>query len=157
MAWFRRAFKRSNDGTIEVRLGSQERDLLRAWVTELRELLGDDEHRPALRRLSPPAYSEDVVRDAEYQAFMGSELQRSRQAALDRLLATAEADRLTESEAIAWLQAVNAVRLVLGTHLGVTEDEAMPTSSDEDAGLHAAYQVLSLLLEELVGALSAGA
>jgi hypothetical protein len=155
MAWFRRSIRRRPDGDYDVRLGTTERDLLRTWAEDLRGLLDDDEHRPALRRLSPPAYGDDVVRDAEYQAFMGSDLQASRRAALELLMSTADASVIDEAQAMAWLQAINAVRLVLGTHLDVHEDDPLLRPRGPDSGLHAAYHVLSALLDELVAALDA--
>lgn len=152
---FRRPFKRRNDGSIEVRLTGHERYLLKSWATQLRDLLDDPDHIPALHRLSPPAYSEDIVHEAEYQAFMGSELLSSRSDALDRLLATTGTERLTESEAIAWMQSINAIRLVLGTHLGISDDTDEAPAADE-SGLYPSYQVLSIFLEGLVEAMSPG-
>ncbi len=152
MAWFRRPIRRRPDGTIEVRLDQTQRDLIRAWTAELRTLLEDDEHRPVLRRLEPPAYGQDVVRDAEYQALMGSELRSSRREALDSVAANIDATVLDEAQAVAWMQAINAVRLVLGTHLDVSEDSpALVRGPDE--GLWATYHLLSVVLEQLVDAL----
>lgn len=153
MAWFRRSIRRRADGDFDVRLGTTERDLLRAWAEDLRTLLDDDEHRPALRRLSPPAYGDDVVRDAEYQALVGEDLRTSRQTALELLMATTDASVIDEAQALAWLQAINAVRLVLGTHLDVHEDDPPLPPRGPEAGLYATYHVLSALLDELVAAL----
>lgn len=95
------------------------------------------------------------MHEAEYQAFMGSELLSSRSDALDRLLATTGTERLTESEAIAWMQSINAIRLVLGTHLGISDDTDEAPAADE-SGLYPSYQVLSIFLEGLVEAMSPG-
>lgn len=157
MAWLRRRVRRRSDGDFDIRITATERELLSSWAGQLRGLLDDDDHRPVLRRLSPPAYGDDVVRDAEYQALMGDDLRRSRRQALDVLLATAERDRIDEEEAVAWMQAINSVRLVLGTHLDVSEDDPPGIPGGPDAALHASYHVLSALLDELVTALSATA
>jgi hypothetical protein len=54
----------------------------------------------------------------------------------------------------AWMQAVNALRLVLGTMLDITEDDQSLAleRDDPDAPTMALYGYLGVLLEELVEA-----
>ena len=83
---------------------------------------------PVLHRLLPDAYADDDAA-AEFRRLMDGELRALKSTALKQLIAAAEQARtdgrpvsLTAAEAEVWLQALNDVRLVLGTGLDVTED-----------------------------------
>jgi hypothetical protein len=53
------------------------------------------------------------------------------------------------------MQALNALRLVLGTRLDVSEDEVGPLDpSDPDAPAYALYELLGYLLDRTVQSLS---
>ncbi len=91
---------------------------------QLRDLLEheDPSSDPAMARLFPPAYADDPIRNLEYERFAGDDLTAGRLAALDRMEATIDADRLTEDDVLAWLSVCNDLRLVLGTRLDITEE-----------------------------------
>jgi hypothetical protein len=61
---------------------------------------------------------------------------------------------LSEEQLMAWSRSINGLRLVIGTYLGVSDDDELraPQSAEESA-----YQFLSFLLEEAVDAMSARA
>jgi len=67
---------------------------------------------------------------------------------------TADADRLTDEETLAWLRCLNDVRLMLGTHLNVTEDADIETFLADPATEHNAivYVALTELVDLLVRA-----
>ena len=67
---------------------------------------------------------------------------------------TARADELTEDELLAWLRSLNAVRLVLGTRLGVTEDSPGRFRGDDEARSLRLYGYLTWLEAAAVEALS---
>lgn len=135
-------------------MSPDERAVLRRLVAELRELLLADED-PALARLYPPGYGDDEDRSREWHRLVHDELLARRLEALDlvdRTLESAEAD----TEALECLmRSVNDLRLVIGTRLGVREDEGpelVPGSPDED--LVRLYHALGILLEEIVDGLA---
>jgi hypothetical protein len=151
----RRRVRRTRKGDFELRLEPQERELLRALPPQMREVLtgGDD---PALPRLFPVAYPDDPEQEAEYRAMVGEELLNTRLAALDTLADSVDAERLDEEQLLAWMRAINDVRLLLGTRLEVTEDPADHDVGPDDpraAGL-AVYHWLSWLQEQVVEALA---
>ena len=152
-----RRVRRTWRGDFEVRLPEAERELLLALVEALRAALdGDVAGEPALRRLFPPAYADpaDEEAEAEYQALVHDELLASRRAALDVLETTASRDRLDEAELLSWMTALNQLRLVLGTRLDVSEDDApLPDPDDPAAPLHEVYLWLGVLLEAVIDAL----
>jgi hypothetical protein len=155
MARWTRRVKRTRHGDFELRLPPEERSLLRELAPQLRGLLDSDLTDPSLRRLFPTAYPEDPERDREFRDLVGDELLERRRAALDMLLATVDATKLSEDELSAWMSAINDLRLVLGTRLDVSEDmDPMPDPDDPDAPLLVLYGYLGYLLESIVDALS---
>lgn len=114
---------------------------------------------PDLARLSPPAYLDDADADAAYQLLAGEELRTSHRASIDAVIDSLGRKRLTEDEAWAWIQSLNAVRLVAGTRLDISEDDhgpfgRRPEESPEERSLWAVYDFTTLLQHEVVEALS---
>ena len=148
----RRRVKRQRDGTFALRLPPEERDVLRELPSQLRALLDADD--PSIFRLFPQAYTDDPVKDAEYQMMMRRELLTRHKEALDVVERTVDADTLTEDELSKWMAALNELRLVLGTRLDVTEDMPEPDDDDPVAPAYALYAYLSWLQEQVVAALA---
>jgi Domain of unknown function (DUF2017) len=144
--------RRGKDG-LRVGLARQERELLRALAAQLVEELQGEERDDGLARLFPTAYPDDEEAAAEWAELARPALEEGKAGALRRLGETAEAERLGEEDAGSWLTALNDLRLVLGTRLGVTEDSYAEQ-------LHhpgfAVYAWLTWLQGELVEALAAG-
>jgi Domain of unknown function (DUF2017) len=154
---FRPRIERTRRGDFRVELSREERELLRTLPSQLRSLLASDPDDPGLRRLFPPAYPDDADGEAEYRRLVHGELLEGRRAALETLEDTAGRDRLSEEELDAWIAAVNDLRLVLGTRLGVTEevyDRELDPSDPRSPEL-AVYGYLSWLQEQLVEAAAA--
>jgi len=148
--------KRTRRGRFQLRLPASERELLRTLPGELRSLLETDD--PALSRLSPPAYADDPEREAEYRDMVGDDLAAARQRSLEVMESTLDATTLDEEQVVAWLGAVNDLRLVLGTKLDVTEEdyERDLSPTDPNAQAFAIFVYLGWLEEQIVTALSSG-
>ena len=130
--------------------------MLRHVMPQLRELLTVAAADDRTRRLFPTTYTDDAEAEAEYVAYMRTELVASRLAALDLIESTIGSRELTEEAAVAWLQSINSVRLVLGSLLDVSEEldiNSLPDDHPEIEG-YVLYGYLSMLLDELVRALS---
>jgi hypothetical protein len=138
------------DGTIRNKLDPQEVEVLRSALEGLRALvLAGDE--PVAYRLRPPAYPGDIDRDQEYRDTVADDLLRSRLDGIDRMAASLGERVLDEDDLTAWMVTGNALRLVLGTRLGVTEqDDGRPPDDPDDASVWALYHYLSALLWEVV-------
>jgi hypothetical protein len=141
-------------GRYELRLPDDERTLVRGLLGDLRALLTLNADDPRVRRLYPEAYAQDADMQAEYQRLTREELQSGRLAAVDIVEQTVDARELTGDELTSWMQAVNALRLVLGTMLDVRDDDQpFALARDHpDAPTMALYGYLGVLLEELVEA-----
>lgn len=150
-----RRVRRNRKGLFEVRLPDQERALLRSVVPQLGELLEGDLSDPAMRRLFPVAYADDPAKDAEYQRLVRDELAERRRVAVRTMLDTIDASQLDEAQLLAWMGAINDLRLILGTRLDVSEETPMAAEPDDPEGpLVALYAYLGFLLETIVEALS---
>ncbi len=145
---------RETDGRFRLELPREERDVLRTLPAQLRELLAE-EGDPALRRLFPPAYADDPTREAEFREMVRDELLEGKLAAIATMEATIDAERLTEDELLAWLGALNDLRLVLGTRLDVSEETDFEDfEGDAREGVAALYWYLGALEEDIVEALA---
>jgi hypothetical protein len=151
-----RRIRRTRQGDFELRIPSQEREILATLPSRLRELLGSDD--PAVGRLFPPAYENDPVRQADYETVVRGDLTAQRLRSLEIVEETLSADRLDEEQLSAWLGALNDLRLVLGTKLDVDEDMDPDDISDthEQAPAYALYYYLGWLEEQIVAELAAG-
>ena len=152
-----RRVRRSRKGGFDLRLPEPERQLVSSLVSQLRSVLtgADVADDPGLRRLFPSAYADDAARDAEYREMVHDDLLAARLGALDVVEATVDATNVDEAQLLAWMGAINDLRLVLGTRLDVSEETAFDADPDDpDAPALAVYQYLSFLLESIVDALS---
>jgi Domain of unknown function (DUF2017) len=119
---------------------------------------------PALARLLPDAYREDPAAAAEFRRYTEPELRadkrRKAETVLDCLARIPNGGKLTLSaaEAQSWLTGLNDLRLILGTRLGIVEDDQeLPQSDDPDdprTYLISVYYYLSYLQESLIGGLA---
>ncbi|HEU5305852.1 MAG TPA: DUF2017 family protein [Acidimicrobiia bacterium] len=154
-------FRAGRDGALTVSLAEEELGLLRSLPEQLRDVFEGDEEDPARARLFPRAYLDPTAEseEAEWQALVGPSLLRERLDALQLITVTLgravlvgewwQID-LTPDEVQAWLGVLNDTRLVLGTRLGVTEEERALDPGDPDAGPYALYQWLTWVQGDLV-------
>ena len=163
-------FIAQRDGSFRLNLPPDVRDLVVHLCGELRDVLTQaNSTDPALRRLFPAAYHADPERDAEYQDLMRGELTASRLTALSRVIEVfGETDStISLGDLELFIQTVNAIRLLLGTMLDVSEDDpddpdGSDTVDDEDsndserqrATYHHLYAYLGWLLEAAVATLT---
>jgi hypothetical protein len=162
----RRRFKARATGGCDVRLSGAERKLLRTLPREVESALAaveeaaasreatqaDPELPESLRRLFPVAYATDDEAERRYRELTRRELTEHHRKALEMLSSSAGAGELSEEETFEWLTALNDLRLVLGTVLGVTDHEGgLPSLASTQ---HVVYAYLTGLEEELVGVVS---
>ena len=176
---------RRRSGQVVLSLTPEERHIVTGLVTAVRGMLaGDDEEGapapdtdplaaltgmsdapvetpddPVLRRLLPDAY-DDPGESAEFRRLTDADLRARKTEALDRVLADVAVEppvSLDPDEGVGmWVQALNDIRLVLGTRLDVTEDwtesfESLPPD-DPQIPLFLFYDWLSMLQDSLVTA-----
>jgi len=147
-----------SSGRYVLHLGKDERALLARLLGELRELVNDPVESSVVRRLFPAVYPDDAEREAEYQRLMREDLVSSRLAAVDVvesvLGGSGRRVTLDDAQMQAFVQSVNAVRLVLGTLLDVTEDEDEASPELASSPEYQLYAYLSWLLDSAIQAMS---
>jgi hypothetical protein len=117
---------------------------------------------PVLARLLPDGYRDDPDAASEFRKYtepaLRSAKQQVAQQVLDTLPDAGGRIHLTQEQAMAWLKALNDVRLALGIRLGVTEDfEEQWGRLTQDDPQWAAFEVyawLGAVQESLVQALA---
>jgi hypothetical protein len=117
---------------------------------------------PVLARLLPDGYRDDPEAAGEFRRYtepgLRSAKQQVAQEMLDTLPDAGGRIQLTHDQAVAWLKALNDVRLALGIRLGVTEDfEQQWADLAQDDPQWAAFEVyawLGAVQESLVQALA---
>lgn len=119
---------------------------------------------PAVARLLPDPYPDDPGASAEYRRRTYDDLLARRRSAAQRVLAqlpdSGETVLIRTDAAQDWLTTLNDLRLVLGTRLGVTDEETFDdletmAVDDPTRAVVALYVFLAGLIDELVRALSA--
>lgn len=177
---------RRKHGAVEVRLTADEAYVLHVLAGQVATLLAPEDATPtsddplevlvetstepvaapddpALHRLLPDAYG-DAGAAGEFRRLMESDLRRQKLHALDELSRAIEDPAeagvdvaLTPDDTETWLQALNDIRLVLGSRLEVTEelDEQIEALDPDDPRLPQllAYGWLGYLQESLLHAI----
>ena len=149
-----RYFKRRRDGSYDVRLDEDLRDVLRWLLPQVKEVIVDE--GDLSRRLFPTAHPQNPDLESEYQRIAHDDLKASRLATFEVIESSIEADRLDAEQMAAWIRAVNDARLVLGTRLDVSEETTLRDFDPDEPeyGLYWGYSILSELLWEMVDALN---
>lgn len=140
-----------------MRIPPRDRELIATLPAVLRDLLSSGHAEdPAVRRLFPKAFLDDDEASAEFDSVVRDDLVRDRLTAVDTMERTLRATRLSEDELVAWLAALNDLRLVLGVRLAVTEEATAAdfAGNPEAERAYAVYRYLSVLEEDVVEALS---
>jgi len=139
---------RSGEG-VRLVLEAEEAMLLSELADQVDSVLllgsGDD---PAIDRLLPNAYPDDVEAADEFERYTrGSLVDGKRQAAQSVRDATDVSDgrdlveiELDESQAWGWLTFLTDLRLILAERVGVTDDGGYTEDEERDDYLRAAYE-----------------
>lgn len=151
---FRRTFKPAGPNRFVVNLGPDERSVIRAVCEDLTSVLDDGAANPALRRLFPSAHATDPEVDRHYQEMVHDDLLGSRREVLAAVAASADEPELDRATLEQWMIGLNAVRLVLGTVLDVSED-GYPDLDPDDPMLTtwAVYEFLGSVVDAAVSSL----
>jgi Domain of unknown function (DUF2017) len=156
-----RRFRKGPGDALILSLAPEEAEFLVLLPVELREVFDGPLDDPAGKRLFPAAYLDptEEAAETEWKAMVHPDLMRQRLDALALVAAslgraTRQGDwmelELAPDDVQAWLGILNDVRLVLGTRLGVTEDDWEVGSDDPRAGAYDVYAWLTHLQGELI-------
>jgi hypothetical protein len=143
---------------VRVTLGAPERKLLEVLALEVRPII---EHRDlAAARLFPVAHPGDPEAEQAWVRMAHDSLSRHHLGALDQLARQVHATAISEEDLERWAHAVEALRLVVGTQLGVEEgspelDPAFEPDLDDPAHRRVVvYRYLTWLQAQAVDVLA---
>jgi hypothetical protein len=148
----RRLLRRTRGG-YELRLTDTERDLLRRLLGDLRTLLMAENTAsdPAVARLFPPAYPDDLLENLDYERGAGHGLLADRLRGLDDAVAALDAEHPAEDQLMALLRSINDLRIVYGVKLDVTEETGPGDFDDErERATFDLYMWLGWIVQHLV-------
>ena len=155
-----RRFRKGPDDTLIVSLAPEELGLLAGLPDELRLVFEAPQQDAAAKRLFPQSRLDPTAEEEEeWTAMVHPDLLRQRLDALELVTsslsrATESKDRrevaLTPDDVQAWLGVLNDTRLVLGTRLGVTEEEPDIDPDAPEARGYAIYYWLTALQGDLI-------
>jgi hypothetical protein len=135
------------DDTFEVVLHPQYRAILVDASDSIGELL-ENPDEPMLERLLPTTYPDDPEREAGYRLLAGEELRVSHRAAIDVLREVFDEGTATAEQLWAAIRALNSIRLVTGTLLGIeTEDDRPDLDLDQDDPTFGMWAIYELSVE----------
>lgn len=162
--------ERVGDDSFVVRLSADERQVLLRMFADLDQMIAGSEDPsaptfPTMSRLFPPAFTDhdgdDADHDEEYQRLMRTELVASKRAGLSivrEAIEGASKDRLSFDTAglTAFMQSLNSLRLVLGSLLGISDDDqaALADQRMEESPEYALFAWSGWMIEWTVTALS---
>ena len=156
------AIVRANNGIVRTAanggflftLSAGDQEMLRTLAQETQTSISNDDD--SVRRLFPPAYGgDDDDRNAGWDALAGSELRDRQSEALDELVTLIGQGRCTADQLHLVMRTLNAVRLRLGTQLGIETDDHAFSLRDHLRPDTIRYERLGRLLSEVIDALSA--
>ncbi|MCH1512030.1 MAG: DUF2017 family protein [Acidimicrobiales bacterium] len=128
--------------------------LFSSLASELRESI-TKQNNPLVQRLFPIAYPDDPVANREFDSLVQKELLQSHLSALEILENKSEVEEFHETELIHLMQAINIVRIALGTRLDIHHEDDFYdiAESHPDHDLWVIYQILGEVLSLIVEAL----
>ncbi len=176
-------FRRNRHGQVWLHLGDPDRGLMADLLDQMVAMLAEPEadepadpladlvgidptaqrpDDPALARLFPDAYEDPDDAD-EFRRFTQRDLRTGKLGNLRTAAASLgrpDPTRLSQEECLAWLGALNDLRLTLGTRLGITEDgtdELLGLADDDPRrAMSLVYDWLTYHQDRLVHALQKG-
>ncbi|MFM9918569.1 DUF2017 domain-containing protein [Lacisediminihabitans sp. H27-G8] len=156
-----KAFRRSRHQFVAVfePVEAGTLSLLASQLSELIDSRADHDADPALERLLPDAYPNDVEASAEFRRFTADDLASRKSANAHRIvadLATAAqassptAVKVDEQSAQAWVRSLTDIRLTIAARLGIEADGDL---GSEDPVLLDLYDWLGFVQGSLVDCL----
>ena len=136
--------------SFEIHLSDVERKILFDLTDQVKQLI--EEKGTFTERLFPPAYLDNFAMQHEYEQLIVDDLIASHQQALLNLKATIGASRLSNSQVHSWLEALNCMRLIIGTKLGIENEGSSSEVNYSDTTIGSIYLYLSWLQEQAVEA-----
>lgn len=146
-----REIRKVSPNEFELDLHPQIRQLL----MDLRDMTIShiEEGSPVTKRIYPTAYQNSPEMEMDFKKLTRDALTDHHRQNLAVFQSTLSKSKLDEVEALAWMGALNDMRLILGTALDIQEDQNVPSEDDPNYEGYVVYDLLTylqgVLIEEL--------
>ena len=134
------------DGTFKLEIPKWQIKIFKSLTQELNPIISDRSNN-LTSRLFPTAYQADTSANNEYELLTHKDLLQSHLDSLEALEELSSNDELSEETLIKITQGVNILRLVLGTRLGINDDDANSSKANENHPDHNLWLTFHLLGE----------
>ena len=143
------------NGTYKIEIPDWLGLLFRNLVEEVKGFI-ENKGSPLANLLFPVAYQNDEAANIEYDSLTHEDLLQSHLSALETLVEISENDEVTEETLLQIMQAVNILRLALGTRLEILDedDPSEITENHPDYNLWLIYHLLGENLSIIVDSIS---
>ncbi len=140
--------RRIDHGRFEIDLHPQIRQLL----LDLKEMTLShvEEASPTAKRIYPVAYQSSPEMEMDFERLTREPLTDRHRQNLNIFEGSLSKSELSEDEALAWIGALNDMRLVLGTALDIAEDQETPDEDDPNYDGYVVYDLLTYLQGMLI-------
>ncbi len=134
------------DGTFKLEIPKWQIKIFKSLTQELNPIISDRSNN-LTSRLFPTAYQADTSANNEYELLTYKDLLQSHLDSLEALEKLSSNAELSEETLIKITQGVNILRLVLGTRLGINDDDANSSKANKDHPDHNLWLTFHLLGE----------
>ena len=134
------------DGTFKLEIPKWQIRIFKSLTQELNPIISDRSNN-LTSRLFPTAYQADTSANNEYELLTHKDLLQSHLDSLEALEELSSNAELSEETLIKITQGVNILRLVLGTRLGINDDDANSSKANENHPDHNLWLTFHLLGE----------
>ncbi|MDA8080109.1 MAG: DUF2017 family protein [Actinomycetota bacterium] len=143
-----REIRRISEDSFRLDLHPQVRQLL----LDLKEMTLShvEDNSPVARRIFPVAYQNSPEMEMDFQQLTREPLTNHHRHNLTIFERTLSRSELNQLEALAWMSALNDMRLILGTALDLSEDEVTPAEDDPNYEGYVVYNLLTYLQGVLI-------
>ncbi|NNN18269.1 MAG: DUF2017 family protein [Acidimicrobiaceae bacterium] len=126
---------------------------------QVRQILGDlkeltlshiEDNSPTAQRIFPVAYRNSPEMEMDYQNLTREPLTNHHRDSLAVFEKSLSKPELTEDEVLAWMCALNDMRLILGTALDISEEHATPEENEPNYEGYVVYDLLTYLQGVLI-------
>jgi hypothetical protein len=150
------------EGGLRLTIDDHSREVIVQLLGELRNQIdvakngAPDAVAPHMKRLFPSAYHDDETMNEEYRRLTHDDLAGTHLATIDDAMSLLSPGRVFDTDALSgFVRAINAMRLVLGTILDVSEDDAEDIDDDDPAAPQRhLYDYLGWLLHSSIDQMS---
>ncbi|MCL5077540.1 MAG: DUF2017 domain-containing protein [Actinobacteria bacterium] len=143
-----REIEKVGDDRFKIELADQVRQLL----LDLKEMTLTHvvSESPIAKRIFPTAYNNSPEMELDFEKLTREPLMNHHQENLSLFERSLFKNEINQEEVLAWISALNNMRLILGTALDIQEDQEIPKETDPNYEGYLVYDLITYLQGALI-------